>query len=92
MKKARGVLQQRLRPVKPFTNFFLILSALASLAIAQSASGAPPSGSDAAPNAERSRRDRSFRVTQFRQLIPLPAMMKITVTWPTQRIELSRWT
>ena len=59
MKKARGVLQQRLRPVKHFTNFFLILSALASLAIAQSASGAPPSGSDAAPNAETAVQPRS---------------------------------
>jgi hypothetical protein len=59
MKKARGVLQQRLRPMKPFTKFFLILSALASLAIAQSASGAPPSRSDAAPNAETAIQPRS---------------------------------
>jgi hypothetical protein len=46
------MLQQRLRPVKPFSKFFLILSAMASLSITQSATGAPPSISNAIPNGD----------------------------------------
>jgi hypothetical protein len=38
--------------VKPFTNLHLILSAMASLAIIPSATGAPPSVSNAIPNAD----------------------------------------
>jgi hypothetical protein len=77
---------------KPFTNFFLILGAVASLAIIPSATGAPPFFNIFYPNEETAIQPGSvISGYLFRRLILSRAMMRITVTWPTQPTEPIRW-